>query len=394
MAEVDPNATASRPQGLPGGGLSLLKFVEAGTGLEIELEPFESKQFAVKPLDFVQLISVLDSERPTFPVEIRNARALKAAGGVPANLPLVLKGTIQSEGPPIAFGLVDGGWLPMPWANKRIALLDRNVVIKLEKLQASLGGDNPALLAQWLGLDTETVSPLLFAFEGSRQRLPTEAEINEELSRAQRALATLLPGAKVQQIGPVQSSALYRMVLEQANFRARATQFLLQAAPLVFNRAQPARRLALENTISGLAAAHGVRRGSLAFLAVVSCIYDGNPPSTVKAATPGRAVLKPKANYTLEDAYNALADLSFLEFMFNAGALFTGTSFVLYTADAGLGALWAALHPCERELAHLGNGIYRTTMTFNMAGGLFPSLSDDEVQSLANRISGASEATN
>lgn len=384
---VPVDAKAARPPNFPGGGLNLLKFVEAGTGLEIELEPFESKQFAVKPLDFSQLLGVLDSERPSFPVEIRNVAAVRDAGGLPAGKALVVNATMEADCAPIAFGLVDGGWLPMPWANKRIALLDRNVVIKLEKLQASLGGENPALLTQWLGLDSETVSPLLFALEGPRRRLPNEAEMDEELGRAQKALANLLPGAKVQQVGPVERAALRRIMLEQVQPREKATRFLLKAAPLVVNRVKPAQRLALETEVSRLAAAEGMRRGSLAFLAVVSCIYDGNPPSAHRAATPGRAVLKPRAGYSAEDAYNALADLSFLELLFNAGALLTGTSFVLYTADAGLAAVWAALHPCRSELEHLGGDISRTTMTFNMNGGLYPDLSDAQVQELADRIS-------
>jgi hypothetical protein len=61
---------------------------------------------------------------------------------------------------------------------------------------------------------------------------------------------------------------------------------------------------------------------------------------------------------------------------------------VLYTADAGLAAFWTALQPFERELAQLGNGVSRTTMTFNMTCGLYPDLSDDEAQALSNRISG------
>jgi hypothetical protein len=366
----------------------VLKFVEAGTGREIEFEPFESKQFLVKPLDFAQLVAILDSDRPSFPVEIRNLTATSAASGLPTGKPLVLNGNIDAESAPIAFGLVEGGWLPMPWANKRIALLDRNVVIKLEKLQASVAGQNPALLTQWLGLDTETVSPLLFALEGSRRRPPTQFEIRAELGRAQKALAHLLPGAKVQQVGPLQRAALHRMGLEQAEFRAKATRFLVKAAPLVANRVKPALRHALEAKVAALAAAEGIRRGCLAFLAVVSCIYDSNPPAAHKAATPGRAVLKPKPSFSSEDAYNALADLSFLEMMFNVGALFTDLSFVLYTADAGLAAFWTALQPFERELAQLGNGVSRTTMTFNMTCGLYPDLSDDEAQALSNRISG------
>lgn len=386
MKEHIDNAEVESPPVLQGGGLSVLKYVETGTGRVIHFEPFEAKQVVVRPLDHARLLKVLASERPSFPFEITNVKAT----GVPPDVegkPLVVTGNMETAAP-VAYGLVDGGWLPMPWANKRIALLDRNLVIRLEKLRASMSPQDPAGLTKLLGLDAETVSPLLFALEGPNRRLPTAAEMDEEFERAKQALVDLLPGAKLQQIGPVQRAALHRLVLEQVEFRAKATQFLLKAAPLVVNRVMPQKRQALEAEVTKFAVAEGLRRDSLAFLAVVSCIYDGKPPSTHKAATPGRAVLKPKAGYSAQDAYNALADLSFLELMFNVGALFTETSFVLYTADVGLAAFWAALHPCKRELAYLGGGISRTTMTFNMMGGLYPDLSDDEARALSQRIGG------
>jgi hypothetical protein len=391
MSAVPPvDAKLELPPAVQGGGLSVLKYVENGTGRVIELEPFEAKQIVVSPLDYGHLLKMLTSKRPSFPFEIRNVKAK----GVPADMegkPLVVTGNMETA-TPVAFGLVDGGWLPMPWANKRIALLDRNLVIRLEKLRAfpsPLAPSDPADLSKLLGLDVDTVSPLLFAFEGANRRTPTLSELDEELDRAKQALAELLPGAKLQQIGPVQRAALHRLVLEQLEFRVKATRFLEKSAPLVVNRAKLEKRLALEAEVTKLAAAEGVRRDSLAFLAVVSCIYDSKPPFQHRAATPGRAVLKPRAGYSAEDAYNALADLSFLELMFNVGALFPGTGFVLYTADAGLTAFWSSLHPCERELAHLGGGVSRTTMTFNTTGGLFPDLGEEEAQALSNRISGS-----
>ena len=300
----------------------------------------------------------------------------------------MVKATIQNSEPVIAYGLVDGGWLPLPWANKRMALLDRNVVIRLEQVQATHTGENPALLTQWLGLDSETVSPLLFALEGSKRRPPSEFEVRAELARAHKVLKNLLPGAKVQKVRPFNRQALYRMLLEHADFRARASRLLLKAAPLVAERVKPSRRLALETTLSGLAAGEGVRRGCLVFLALLSCVYDSKPASTHRTAAPGRAVLKPAKNYTEEAAYNALSDLFFLELMFNFQALFPEMHPVLYTADAGLAAFWAALQPCRRELAHLPNGKSRTTVTFDMHGGLYPDLTIDGVEQLSKRISG------
>jgi hypothetical protein len=372
---------------MPNGALHVLKYVELGTDREIEFLPYQAKRFEVKPLDFEQLVSAAASPRPSFRVSISNASAPSTATGLNQDGPFLVDATIETSEPLIAFGLVDGGWLPLPWAHKRIALLDRNVVIKLEKLQATHVGGNAALLTQWLGLDSETVSPLLFALEGSNRRPPSEFEMRAELVRAHKALRNLLPGAKVHEINSHSRRALHRMVVDNAEFRVKATRLLLKAAPLVAGRVKPERRLALETELCSLAAAQGVRRGCLTFLALLSCIYDSNPASTHRTAAPGRAVLKPTKNYTVEAAYNALSDLFFLELMFNIQTLFPEMNPVLYTADAGLAAFWTALQPCLKEFAHLPNGKSRTTMTFNMDGGLYPSLTFEEVERLSKRIS-------
>jgi hypothetical protein len=276
----------------------------------------------------------------------------------------------------------------LPWAHKRTALLDRNLIIRLEKLQAVAGGGTPAQLTQWLGLDSETVSPLLFALEGKHKRAPTETEVAIELERAREALGKLLPGAQVQSVGPQGRAALHRMVVDHADFREKATRLLMQAVPMVAERVKSSSRPALEAELTVLAAKEGVRRGSLTFLALLSCIYDNHPPSAHYTATPGRAVLKPKKNYSAEAAYNALADLFFLELLFNVQTVLPDVNPVLYTADAGLAAFWVALQPCVREVTQVAAGRSRTTVTFNMTGGLFPDLTADEVVLLATRTGG------
>lgn len=368
--------------------MHILKYVELNTGREIELRPYQAKRFEVKPLDLRQLVSAAASRYPSFPVSISNVMALSTATGLIHEGPLIANATIEMSEPVIAYGLVDGGWLPLPWANKRVALLDRNVVIKLEQVLAARSPEKSASLTRWLGLDSETVSPLLFALEGSKRRPPSEFEIRSELVRANKALKNLLPGTRLQEVRPHMRQALYRMVVEHAEFRARATRLLLKAAPLVAERVTPSRRLALESTLSGLAEEEGVRRGCLVFLALLSCVYDSNPASTHRTAAPGRAVLKPGKIYTEEAAYNALSDLFFLELMFNSQTLFPEMHPVLYTADAGLAAFWTALQPCRRELHYLSNGKSRTTVTFDMHGGLFPDLSLEEVEQLSKRICG------
>ena len=89
--------------------MHVLKYVETGTGREIEFEPYQAKRFAVKPLDFTQLISAAGSERPSFPVRISNAAAISGETGLESGVPLVIAATIENNELLIAYGLVDGG---------------------------------------------------------------------------------------------------------------------------------------------------------------------------------------------------------------------------------------------------------------------------------------------
>lgn len=390
MARESASASPYEGEGVPTPGMHVLKFV-GEDGRTVELEPHDGKRFRVEPLDFVQFVRAAETKSPTFQVVIHNTRAPTAQTGLERDGPLTTRATLSNNGPIIAYGLVEGGWLPMPWAHKKVAWIDRNVVIALEKLkvdvEAQQAPGDPAWLARWLGMDTEHVSPILFALEGGQRRPPTDFEMRAELSRAARALDRVLQGAKIQKIDSMQRRALHRMALEHAEARGRATRLLLQAAPLVDDRVKPELRQHLEDRVLELARQERVRIGSLTVLALLSCVYDANPVlSTHRAATPGRAVIKPRADYQAADAYNALADLYFVELLVNAHAMFPDVEPVLYTRDVGIAAMWTALQPCEQIAQRLPNGKHRTTVTFTLTTGLFPALNYDEVVGLKTRL--------
>lgn len=370
---------------------TVMRFVSED-GKTFAFRPHNANRFEVQPLNFAQFVKATESKTPSFPVVITNASAAADATGLEADGPLTVKAVMAGNGPVLAYGLVEGGWLPLPWAHKRMALLDRNVVLTLESIQRSReradGFHARADLTKWLGLDVDTVSPVLFGLEGKDQRPPSEFEIRAELGRAARALARTLPGAKVQAVGSAQRHALYRMHVDHAAFRVRATRLLLRAVPLVVDRQKPDKRLQLEQTVLQLAHDEGVRVDSLVVLALLSCVYDANPEiSTRRAATPGRAVLKPKSDFNEKDAYNALADMFALELLHNAHALFPSVKSVLYTLDIGMAALWTATQPCTRHVTNGANGKVRTTVSFGLDGGLFPALAGEEVVALKCRLS-------
>jgi hypothetical protein len=298
-------------------GLSQLRTITyvADNGQTIEITPHNSERFDVTPLGLEHLIQSFKSEVPEIQITLTNANAPRTLTGLDKDGPLNVNTKLTLLEPILAYGLVDGGWLPLPFAYKRIALLDRNILITLEKLYKP-SQTSSANLAKFLGLDTETLSPMLFVLEGANRLPPTDFQMRSELNRAVAILSAFFPGAKIERVTTRMRKALLRMVLDHTEFRSRATRLLVQAAPLVVDRAKPQNRQKLEIEVIRIARTEGVRIGCLTVLALLSCIYDGRDTLSVhRAATPGRAVLKPKRNYTEEDAYNALADMFFLELM-------------------------------------------------------------------------------
>lgn len=354
-------------------------------GRQIEVSPHQATRFAVEPLDFDQLVDTCANFRSSFQLVITNGSAPPELTGLDVWGPLRVRATIGVPEALKVFGLIKGGWAPMPWAHKRVALLDRNLILHLEKLRGPSNMD-PRRFTEWLGLDSEIVSPVLFALEGGTRQTPTEEEIDAELARASDVFSRVLPGARIQQVSSVQRNAVHAMAVEHQDFRARATRLLIDAAPLVVDRKKSEVRHVLEKEVFALARHHGVRRDCLTVLALLSCIHDSRAPVAHRTATPGRAVIKPVVGYTAEAAYNALTDLFHIELLINVQTVMPDTDTVLYTADQGLAALWSAIQPCQTNAIILENGRVRNTVTFSADGGLFPDLLPEQALDLARRL--------
>lgn len=368
--------------------MPVLKFV-LESGKEVEFLPHETTRFEVRPLGFDELVHAAQSPSPVLQLEILNASASSEQTGLSLDGPLTVRTTWAGNGPVQVFGLVEGGWLPLPWAHKKIALLDRNVVIALEKAKAEQieAGNGPTPFAQLLGLDSELVSPMLFALEGAEGRAPTELAMRTELRRAERALQQLSSGAGVELLSTRRRRGLRRMVLDHSEQRLRGERLLLRAVPLVVNRAKRERRLSVERDVMRMAREEKVHSHSLVVFALLSCIYDGHHSLPAhRVATPGRAVIKPSTRFSDKDAYNAMADLFFVELMSNVLALFRDMPPVLYTRDIGLASFWSALQPMTLEVEPRLNGKVVTSGTFQLAR-LFPALQEDELAELKQRLS-------
>jgi len=94
---------------------------------------------------------------------------------------------INFNHPPSIFVLVEGGWLPLPFANPGIFLVDRNVISVLSKISKATERTDLQHTDWWISLiqnSSFVINPILYAIEGDKQRRPS---FNEFISSFEEA---------------------------------------------------------------------------------------------------------------------------------------------------------------------------------------------------------------
>lgn len=354
---------------------SILRY-ETEDGRSFFITP-RSDRLEVMELGHRELLRAVQNDDPVT-LQIRNVNI--TPGNMEDGLPRTASLSIKLK--PI-YGLIDGGWLPMPWANKDIAFLDSNMIIAVEGL-ISGHTQAPEAIKEFLGIDVQKVSSILYALEGVHRRPVTEIEFNRELDRAEQALSSVLPMEKIQFLDQSQRAGIYDILRHQS--RDAAAKFLKLLVPKIINQVSKKEQRKIEKEILEEACKNNIPVDSFVVIALLSCVYDGGQKCNHKVVTPGRAVIKPKPNYDESSAYNAITDLFMLNCLHSIQALFPERSIVFYTQDVGLASLWVAMQPCQRIAKPNSVGQYKTTVTFPLDGGLFPALSPDETLELKHRL--------
>lgn len=284
---------------------------------------------------------------------------------------------LQLPHPMTVFALVIGGIHPLSLVRSHLHLIDRNVLSKLRSNQQQLCAADQF----WLGgLDHQDIliNPVLCAFEGKFRQTPTFTDFSDELVSARKKLVELLPNARVVEHSSASHLQLYQNIKDTNQRYEQEVEFLLQTAPLVFQREKDEKLSSLQSTIVGSAKHFGIAGRSLSLLAVLSCLYerkDGSEPA------PGRLVIKPRPDYGEQDAHNSISDLRSLEFLV-AGAAYGFGPTALCTKDRGLALFWQALklHTANGEANSVS---YKYTLTTE----LLPRLPDNKLEQLAQEIS-------
>jgi hypothetical protein len=255
---------------------------------------------------------------------------------------VTIRYSFKSPHQPKIFCLTLGGHIPVPFITKELLLLDRNLLAKI-KNQSKIR-DKAELF--WIGEFSRlsrNINPILTAYEGCLARQPTKEEFQNELISARKLLQEIYPSKNIIEHSTSLTASLFDALERKLQRKGEEVLFLEKTAHLVAHRPSDKELMPRLREIIALGRSAGLTSQSLAIIALLSCAAEKKDGS---ARSPGRAVIKPKLKVTNCEAYNAISDLQYLEFLIAAAANQQGTV-VLCTTDRGLAEFWLALSPRE-----------------------------------------------
>src|ERR1041384_639157 len=340
-------------------------------------EIIEFKAEAIEPLRFADLEA---SQTQTYQMTIHAA----SITGLPDRSEPAGPGTVTM---PITFGepvsifcLIEGGWLPLPFVDPPKFLADRNVVVALAQIRRKVSRADLNHTDWWFqffrGRSLE-INPALYAFEGNNRRAPPLNEFIHAFDEASSEVSMQLPGATLTKYGRQHYEAAYALIVEFADRHRRETEFLLNVAPQLSERAADSRVLNIESEILNRGHELNLKSSSFVVLAALACLYERTDGSGFLAA---RRIIKPTKTFSPADAHNALSDLRALEFF--VGGLGLGREpFALCTRDRAIAAFWCGLQAYGQRWQD-----ERLSFTVSLTAELFPRLDHVGREELAAKL--------
>lgn len=207
------------------------------------------------------------------------------------------------------YALVKGGWVPIFYAfSQGNIIADRNLVseIKARFLNGEMSSEREHNDFLDYICDKNcscTIHTISYALESNERKLPTPEKIIEQHQEAFKNLSKALPHVK---IWP-KSDADLQYILDLADkyrvYFSEGVRLLIKLAPLVINSPARTKRVDRWKAMAEIARAENIALSHIAFLACLSAT------SAEQKFNPAQRLIKPKALYTEEDAYNSMYDL-------------------------------------------------------------------------------------
>lgn len=240
------------------------------------------------------------------------------------------------------FALTIKGWLPLPFIGESMILADRNVIDGMEKILNIEKQDSFQERKWWmdmlLHLDT-IVNPILYAYEGKDKGFHSFEDFCKDFDKGAGIIA------KYNLKSIVYTSEDYLAsytILKNLKIEIdKEIEFLISVSPLVCHTLNNKKKQEIQLKIDTKREELGLSSSSLAYLLVLSCLYENN---TKKKSLHARKVLKPKENYTKKMAYNTVMDLLHLKMLVLTRKLPFMKRIFFCTADLHLAAFWVGLN--------------------------------------------------
>jgi hypothetical protein len=332
------------------------------------------------PLGYADLVDTKLGDKVVIPLNWKNAKVIES-NIAEIELERFASGnaTLESAYTSRAIGLVKGGWLPSGLAVRQdmIVLPDRCTITELKgrfRDGIKKNEDDKDFLDFFEG-DGIRINPLLYALEGNLRRNPTPDQVQQQFEEVMAALRLALPKAELVPGDGGGLQGVVGIVHDTLSSMERKQTFLMRLAPKLQPPTSASKKAQLWDEVLAAAQDCGVPTNSLVVLAVLSSI------SVPMGNSPAKRLLKPSANYSTEDAYNALADLRSLEILMCLFALFPDQQLMLCTGDKNLALFWAGIRASKFDWAG-------KAATFNLSPieALLPDVSVERGKSFFNPV--------
>lgn len=299
-----------------------------------------------RPLGYSDLVGQRLGQTITIPLNWQNSRVVESTvSGIDIDSIASGNATLQSPYSSKTIGLVKGGWLPSGLAlqGNMVVLPDRCTISEMSRRFRD-GTKTKEEDKDFLDMFADQhvrINPLLFALEGNLRAAPSATVVEQQLQEAYEKIQTALPQAKLEPDGNSGLQGVIGIIQDTGSTLVRKQDFLMHLAPKLHAPVSARRKALLWDEVLVAADRFGLPRQSLVMLAALSAVAVPNGRS------PAKRLLKLKIGYTVEDAYNALADLQSLEVMMCLFALYPNDRLMLCTGDRDLALFWAGVQAYE-----------------------------------------------
>lgn len=241
------------------------------------------------------------------------------------------------------FTLVKGGWVPIFYAfSKGNIIADRNLVSEIQARFLNGEMSSGTMPNDFLDYICDkscscTLHTISYALESNERKLPSSEKIIEQHRAALKTLSRALPHVKT---WPESDSDLEHFLELADKFReyfSQGVRLLVKLAPFVINSPARNKRVDRWKAMAQIARAENIPVSHIVFLACLSAT------SAEQGFNPAQKLIKPKAIYTEEDAYNSMYDLFLIMLTNVLQTQAPELKVTLVTRDKNLAFFWMGL---------------------------------------------------